>query len=410
MKIKKNSTFHYDLVLPSSKSFVNRALILGCLVKGAVRINHITGSSDVHALLRLLEQVGLRIEKESQAYGMDVVIHNSFPECEKRSEDIVELHSGEGGTTNRFLLPLLALGKNRYQLIPDDRLLERPMQSMWETLKKLGVKLITSEGVQSRWPVIQGPMQISEDLLLETSVTTQIASAFAMALVNSSYRVKVKQSEKSSGYFAMTENLIRRFQSGERNFVAPLDFSSLGYLVAYGVHINSIQISGVVALDPYQPDSQLIKIIREWGVEVQFKCHGMVVKPTAIQGFELDCSLFPDLVPTLAFLAAYAQSASQFKSISNLRYKESDRIEALLTLLQQFHVSAYYDENRDILFIEPAAEFTEAVTYISPNDHRLALTAMLFMMKNGGGEIENFECVRKSFAELLNEGAIAPPA
>jgi 3-phosphoshikimate 1-carboxyvinyltransferase len=406
MKIEKNSSFHYDLKIPSSKSFINRALILASLIPDEIIIGHVSESNDVLDLICLLEKIGLIIEKKRQDTGLELSIKNSFPACEKVSKEVVTLESGEGGTTNRFLIALLALGKNRYQLIPSGALAKRPMAQMWDILESCSVHL---EKNSNPWPSIQGPIFVEKNLKIDCSNTTQIASAFAMILWDREQQVSVKTSDKSSGYFDMTLSLINRVKNGERKLMAPIDFSSLGYLVAYGVHIRSVLIPGIVALDPYQPDSVLIKLLRQWGVKIDFKCRGMSIIPTEIEGFSLDCSKFPDLVPTLAFLASYAKSRSVLHNIENLRHKESDRIATLLELLEAFSIEAHYDDYKDCLEIIPSRTIDKPVTYHAPQDHRLAMTAMLLMMKNSGGEIINFFCVKKSFPQLIESGAILPP-
>ena len=91
-------------------------------------------SSDVDTLLRLLGEVGLEIFKNKNS----VVIKNSFPACEKISDQVIKLHAGDGGTTNRFISQLLALGKNKYQLISTEKFKERPNQVAVDLINSCG--------------------------------------------------------------------------------------------------------------------------------------------------------------------------------------------------------------------------------------------------------------------------------
>ncbi len=401
MKIKTQHAISSNVKLPTSKSFINRVLILASLVPEKVKLSGVSSGSDVDELIFLLQKIGLDIECQ----GGEITVYNSFPACEKKVADIVVLPSGEGGTTNRFLLPLLALGKNRYQLQPKSSLLSRPMDEMWECLQACRVKV---EKQDSRWPIIQGPLKFPKCLRVDTSRTTQVASAFTHLKVLSEFSLDITDAQCSHNYLRMSEELVRRFKKGERTFFAPLDFSAVGYLLAQGVHIAPTVISGLVALDPLQPDSILMKLIRQWGVKVGFRCSGAVVHPTPISGFTLDCRGFPDLVPTLAFLAAYAQGESRLQGIKNLMYKESNRLKELEKILKLFNVKFSYCGGEDELIISGGEASAPSVKYRAPHDHRMAIVALLFMLKNAGGEIENFGCVQKSFPGLMASAAITP--
>ncbi|TNF00199.1 MAG: hypothetical protein EP326_06820, partial [Deltaproteobacteria bacterium] len=97
--------------VPTSKSHANRMLVLASISKNPVTIHNLPKSTDVQTMLRCLQDIGLKLKISEES--VDVL--NSFPECEK-GEDIVSLLTGDGGTTNRFLMPLLARGKKKYQM------------------------------------------------------------------------------------------------------------------------------------------------------------------------------------------------------------------------------------------------------------------------------------------------------
>src|SRR5690606_30745434 len=129
-----------------SKSYINRALICGALKKEKVTIENINLCDDVVFLIEALKKIGLIIiQKESK-----LEIHNSFPSCEKEGK---EINVGSGGTTLRFLLPLLSLGKKKYKVTLSNDLSQRPHEALIQALFDLGVKIEREENAF----YIQGP-------------------------------------------------------------------------------------------------------------------------------------------------------------------------------------------------------------------------------------------------------------
>ncbi len=384
-----------DIEIPTSKSYINRLLILASLAKHTITIKHVVYGQDVLDLINILHEVGVSIK----ILGDTVTIANSFPECETRSSSVIIINSGAGGTTNRFALVLLAHGQNCYQLSPDQRLLERPMQTMWTTLKMAGVAVDISR--KGEWPTIKGPLSYPDTLTIDTGQTTQVASAFLLGTLRDDCSIVPTNTTHSYDYYKLTEQLLKRVKNREQEFIIPYDFSSLGYLIAYGAVIREITIAGVLSIDSFQPDAILVSLLRRCGVHIELNNSGLTVVPSTIINLDLDCASCPDLVPTLAFIAAYAQGESSLHNIKNLQLKESDRITELLNILSLFGVRANYDKDVDLLHISGRTIISNEIEYHAPDDHRMALVAMLFMLKNSGGEINNFTCVRKSFPSLL---------
>ncbi|MCK5884521.1 MAG: hypothetical protein KAG61_12595, partial [Bacteriovoracaceae bacterium] len=114
--------FNKDICVPSSKSYSNRALILGAVSSDSVRINNLSESTDVLNMLRCFGQIGIKFEQHQNS----IDITTSFPHCEEKSDRPIYLKTGDGGTTNRFLIPLLALGTNLYRIAASEKMAERP--------------------------------------------------------------------------------------------------------------------------------------------------------------------------------------------------------------------------------------------------------------------------------------------
>lgn len=389
------SALDKKIEVPTSKSFANRALILGAISLETVSLKNIPQSTDVTYLLEALKRVGVDcIEK-----GDETIIAGSYPKCEKSSGDVIELSSGDGGTTNRFLMALLSRGKNRYLLKASPLLIKRPQEELIDRLNALGAAVsVTQEGFQ-----IQGPISLSSnEIEITAKRSTQFASALALALADMDVNITATNIATSNIYFQMTQKMIAEFKSGKCDFVTPGDWSSASYPLALGLHSGECVISNLHRPDPFQADCAILDIAKRMGGDTEFCDEGLRTKKSPLKGIEIDCRDHIDLVPTLSFLCAYAKGESKLSSISGLRHKESDRLAEIMRLLSLFNVKHSYDEAKDFLTIFGRSPDDREVEYNAPLDHRMIMTAYLFMRHNGGGKIYNSCHVNKSFSNFCS--------
>lgn len=391
-KVSKN-LFDKTIIAPTSKSYSNRALICAAFSQTPVKIYNLSNSSDVITLMNCLEQVGIDFKNN----GNEIVIDNSFPECEKISEEAIVLNSGDGGTTNRFLLALLALGKNKYILKTKYGMSKRPMEGLLDALKNIPVNIEISDDEIS----IQGPppKKIGK-VEVDCDKSSQFASAMLMAFPT--VHLIFKNLNTSKKYFEMTR-IVSKEVAQKNLFQVPYDWSSLSYPIALAVTLGSVTLKNVKLIDELQADSILMQIIRSSGAKITSTDEGLKIEQTELKPFDVDCSDCPDLVPTLSFLASTIDGDSVLKNIKVLKFKESDRLEELFKIFKLFSVKFNYNEEKDILEISKGEKVDKRIEYHAPADHRMIMTAYLFMRYHQGGEIFNYQHVNKSYPHFFDE-------
>jgi 3-phosphoshikimate 1-carboxyvinyltransferase len=112
-----------------------------------------------------------------------------------------------------------------------------------------------------------------------------------------------------------------------------------------------------------------------------------------------DMGNMPDMVPTLAVLAAFRQGQSIITNVSHLRIKESDRIAALANELRRIGVDA--KETADGVIVTGGKPHGACIeTY---NDHRIAMSFAVAGLAIPGIRIEDRRCVGKSFPGFWDE-------
>ncbi|MBH46743.1 MAG: hypothetical protein CME71_01080 [Halobacteriovorax sp.] len=387
--VNSNRQFKARISIPSSKSRANRMLFLAAITPGEVTLSNIPDSSDVTDMLKCLKVLGLNMTTPTHG---QLVIHNSFPECEKESDQPIIVECGYGGTTTRFLAALLVLGCNTYHLEASGHMRDRPMSEMIEPLTKLGARI--EHNRNGIWLLIKGPVKNKLELLeVDAARSTQFASAVAMTMSLWNGKVSPLNLSASEEYLKMTEDAIE--QCKNHHWAIPLDFSSLSYAMGLAAICGEVEITNFKSIDTFQPDCVFIEILKNIGARVDFGQTPLKVSLGALSSWEGDCSGFPDLVPTLAFVLAYADGTSKLKNLSVLQHKESDRLSEICKILSLNEIS--HQVAGDTLLIQGGSFHANKVIYEAPDDHRMIMMAALFMKVNGGGEIVNYEHVKKSY-------------
>jgi 3-phosphoshikimate 1-carboxyvinyltransferase len=380
-----------NILIPSSKSYANRMLILSAIYPGTFRLNNIPESTDVKFLIKALSEIGIQFETQ----GSDLTVKNHFPACESELENkILSIEVGEGGTTARFLASLLLLGQKEYHLRLGKRLKDRPWGEFIQLVQELKGKAVLKDDLLT----IQGPIQVKKKLEVDCSRTTQFASGFQMALSSLGTEVIPKGLESSQSYWLMTEELVKSMKE-KSSLDVPLDWSSASYALAFGALNHPIEFPGLY-YDKFQADAKFYHLLDEL-CSLEKMDHGLRVIP-AKKNFSvhLDVSDCLDLVPTLGYLLSHIDGRHELKGIENLKHKESDRLSEIVKLLSAFDRKTKV-ENDCLIIWGDSKKKNVPVKLELPDDHRMVMTGALFLRHHQGGEIGPIEAVAKSYPEFF---------
>ena len=101
----------------------------------------------------------------------------------------------------------------------------------------------------------------------------------------------------------------------------------------------------------------------------------------------------PDMVPTLAVVAAFAEGTTVIKNVSHLKSKESDRLAAVVSELVKMGVDARCSDD-ELIVTGGTPHGADIQTY---GDHRIAMSFAVAGLVAGGTIIRGESCVEKSF-------------
>ncbi|MDD1634603.1 MAG: 3-phosphoshikimate 1-carboxyvinyltransferase, partial [Methanomicrobiales archaeon] len=176
------------------------------------------------------------------------------------------------------------------------------------------------------------------------------------------------------------------------------DYSSASYFFAIAavcggrVRISSLTPGSV------QGDRQFLDALAAMGCRVSCSDDCIMLESDgSLEGIEMDLSNSPDTVQTLCMVAACARSPSRFWGISHLKFKESNRILAILATLQQLGGNVMAEKDGSIT-IRPAPLHGGRID--PAGDHRTAMSAAVLGLAIGGVTVMDAGCVSKSFPEF----------
>ena len=382
--------FKKKLSVPGSKSYANRFLILAALEEEESTVAGVSSSSDVQNLVDCLLSIGLVIERR----GDHITIANSFPTCERQGGGDIHLKTGDGGTTNRFLAALLALGSKRYILKSSGCMKARPMDELLCALGELGVEVEKKRGCIA----IRGPVRRRREVRVDCHRSSQFASALLLALSKSGIQVKADNLRTSLPYWKLSGYALKL--KDQSLLKVPHDFSSMSYPLALAATDGAVSVRNYTGRDPYQGDSAIVDILGDMGALIREDEDNLWVEKSRLESIEYGCANCLDIVPVLAYLCSYAKGKSLLRNIGALRYKESDRIAETIKLLQLFGVD-HRLVGDDLEIQGPTKRIAQSIDVWPATDHRMIMTSYLYLHHNGGGRIYNYRHVDKSFPNFF---------
>ena len=398
------------VLVPGSKSITNRALVCAALASGASTLRGAGRSDDTEAMADCIERLGADVRWQGSTG--DVLVIGTAGALRAGP---MELETRLAGTTSRFVTALAALGHGRYRVDGRPALRTRPMAGLHDALAALGAGIVP----EAEWGHL--PVVIDADGLAGGRVTMpgDVSSQFVTALMlvapatAAGIDVELTTPLVSRPYLAITAAVMSAFgasevEVGERVVrVAPAryrradyriepDASSASYLwAAAALTGGRVTVPGF-GPTPLQGDVAFADLLARMGATVERSTGGITVTGTGqLHGVDVDMADWSDTVPTLAAVAAFADSPTRIRGVGFIRSKETDRIGSLVTELARCGVDA--EEEADGLVVRPRPDTAHGALVRTYDDHRMAMAMALLGLRVPGVEIDAPDVVAKSF-------------
>lgn len=411
---KKNFTAKFNI--PGSKSITNRALILAAFSGEKVLLKNILLSDDTKYMINALKELGNEIyvneiEKTILIKGNKNPIFND-----------INLFIGNAGTAMRFIASYLATGKGTATLIGNDRMNQRPIKDLVNSLTQLGVKITYLKDIGYPPIKLECNHVSCSYVEIDGSQSSQYISSILMAAGNFKNRLTIKLLGKivSKPYIQMTLNMISKFGGNYvfkdnvieifpcnysiKEYSIEGDMSSASYFLALALISNSTVTLNNFAKNSIQGDSKFLHVLEKMGLEtVSQNENSITIKgKNSYTGISIDMNDIPDVAQTLAAVAIFATTPTKVTNVANMRIKETDRISALKNELEKLNVTFIEEDDAFEIIPKPLNEYkgTFLETY---DDHRMAMSLSLTGLKIPGVKILDPQCVSKTFPNFFQE-------
>ena len=404
------------VVIPGSKSVTNRALILAAQADSPSILRRPLVSRDSELMVAGLRALGVGIEEKNVTINGVEELQWVITPAPLRGG--VKIDVGNAGTVMRFLPPLAALATGDVAFDGDPRSYERPLGPVIKALEELGIS-IEHDGRYSLPLKLHGTGKIPGGALtIDASASSQFLSA--LLLVAPSFDKGIVATHKggllpSMPHIEMTVDMLRSFgaqvsvdtsaqswsvKPGKlhgQNLVIEPDLSNAApFLSLAMVCGGSITIADWPSVTT-QPGDQLRSIFTQMGAKVSMDERGLTLTGTGvIHGIDIDLHDVGELTPSIAAVAALADSPSHLRGIAHLRLHETDRLAALTREINALGGNVVEEESA--LHITPAP--LHGGVFHTYDDHRLATAAAVLGLVVPGIEVENIATTRKTLPDF----------
>ena len=406
------SPVHSTITIPGSKSVTNRALILSSLAQSPSILRKPLRSRDTELMAQGLRALGIEIEESIDAKGDEVWKVTPRPLYGPASIDV-----GNAGTVMRFLPPLAALARGLVHFEGDPRSHERPLGPVIAALEELGVSI----DHKNRFALpltINGAGKLKGGTVeIDASSSSQFVSALLLVGPAMEQGITIRHvgsSLPSQPHIDMTIAMLRQFgaqvddsRSSEwrvepgilqgQDLVIEPDLSNAAPFMSIALVCGGSLVIRDWPRKTTQPGDALRDIFTQMGGSVEFTTDGLKISGTGkIHGIDIDLHDVGELTPSIAALAALADSPSSLRGIGHLRLHETDRLAALTKEING--IGGKVSEEESALHFQPST--LHAGIFHTYDDHRLATAGAVIGLRVDGIDVENIETTRKTLPDF----------
>jgi len=366
-------------------------------------------SEDTCATVSACEAIGATINPVGDVFFVDGV------QGEPTTPDNI-IDCQNSGTTLRFMIGVCSLINGTTVLTGDASLRGRPNSQLIDVLNELGAKVAATKDNGMAPVIVQGVLSGGRSALTKP-MSSQFLSALLIAcpLCQADTTLNVHQLQ-SRPYVDMTLELLNQAQINvstdynefmvpccqnyaDTDFLIPGDFSSAALQLSAAAITNS-RVSVHNLLESKQGDKKIVAILKEMGANISWERDVVTTDGAELRGVTIDASDIPDLVPILAVLGAYAEGTTDILNVSNLRYKETDRLAAIITELRKMQVDI--KQVHDVLRIKGGSP--KGASLSGYGDHRIVMAlAIAALAADGQTQIDTAESVKVSYPDFFDD-------
>ncbi len=408
-KVKRSEVWG-NVEAPPSKSYTHRAVVIGSLGRHSI-IDGPLLSADTLATVGACKALGAEIEVKDDHIEIAGVIGKP-----RTPDDVI--NAANSGTTLRLCTSMASLADGATVFTGDASLRTRPNGPLIKALNDLGAICYSTRFNGLAPIVVQGPLK-GGVVEISGGVSSQFISSLLIScpFARRDTTVKILGELKSRPYVEVTLEMMEKaggkvstdlkdfkVESDQeydlRSYRVPGDFSSASYMLAAGALAGKVTVDNL--FESKQGDAAILEHLLDMGANVYWDTEkgSVTVEQAGLRGIDVDVGSTPDLVPTLAVLAACASGTTHITNAAHVRYKETDRLHAITTELQKMGADII-EEPDGLVITGGKLKGTKVDGY---DDHRIVMAlAVAGLMATGTTTISTAESVEISYPGFFND-------
>lgn len=386
--VRPGGALQGEIRVPGDKSISHRSIMLGALASGITKVDGFLEGEDSLATLNAFRAMGVRIDGPA---GGELRVHGVG--LDGLSAPNAALDLGNSGTSMRLMAGILAAQAFDSELAGDRSLARRPMARVTVPLQQMGAQISTRERGLPPLLIEGGRRLHAIDYTLPVA-SAQIKSCLLLAGLYAEGTTRIIEPAPTRDH---TERMLQAFsypliRNGDTIGVKggaalqatelriPADISSAAFfIVAASIAPGSDVTLTDVGINPTR--TGILHILELMGANIQISNeHQFGAEPVAdlrvryapLRGIDIPREyvlLAIDEFPAIFIAAAVADGRTLLRGAEELRVKESDRIAAMATGLQELGIDA--TPRADGIEIQGGVIDGGRIT--SHGDHRVAM-------------------------------------
>ena len=418
--------FDKQIQVSGDKSLSIRWILLASQAIGKSKGYNLLMSGDVVAALESIKKLGIK-----------VLLHRGY--CEIFGNGLngfnykngLTIDAKNSGTLGRLILGLLIKSPIKIKIVGDESLSKRNFSRVTVPLEKFGAKFYYKK--KNKLPLsILGSQSTKGIKYIENKGSAQCKSAVMLAALNSSGKTSIKakksrnhsellfkylkipiQIKKTKKYDYIKIKQPKKIKAF--NYKIPGDISSSAFfIVLTTLTDNSKLLIKDVNINPSR--TGVITILKKMGAKISLKnkrnYKGEKISDILIQSSnnlksincppELNSSAIDEFL-VIFLVAAKANGISYFKDISELKQKESPRLQWGSKILNMMGVKTELTKDSIKIYGQPNLKITKTIiikNYLK--DHRIFMMSTVAALTFGGQwKIHDTDSINSSFPSFL---------
>lgn len=418
MNFQKVNTLRGEVTIPGDKSISHRAVMFGSLAEGTTEVTNFLQGADCLSTIDAFRKMGIEIENTPEK----ILIHGRGLHGLAAPSSVLDM--GNSGTTTRLISGILAGQAFESTLTGDASIQKRPMRRIMEPLSMMGAKVVSINGNDC------APLRITgaplHGIHYHSKVASaQVKSAVLLAGLYADGETLVTEPSLSRNH---TEIMLRTFGadlSAENTTVkicpeprlqgqkihVPGDISSAAYFIAAGLLVPGAEILiKNVGINPTRDG--ILRVAEEMGGNITLLNENYDGEPTAdilvkhshLHGVVIEGDIIPTLIdelPVINIMAACAEGTTVIRNASELKVKESNRIDVMVQYLGAMGCDITGTDDGMVIVGGRPLHGTQIDSHL---DHRIAMSfAIASLIAEGETKIKGSDVVNISYPDFYRD-------